>query len=72
LDSKLNNDVVNLLAGEIDQTVFRSGKSIREIINIITTSHPEIAFLDRDWSQLNEITRTAILERVKRTLESIR
>jgi hypothetical protein len=71
LDAKLNNDVLNVIAGEIEQTVFRSGKSIREIINIITTSHPEIS-LDQDWTQLNEKIRAAILERVKRTLESIR
>jgi hypothetical protein len=72
MDAKLNKDVINLLAPEIEQTVFRSRKSIREIINTIAASHPEIAFSEQDWNQLNAKTRAAIIERVQKTLEAVR
>ncbi len=68
----MNTEVINLLASAIDEAIIRSGKSIREIVNIITTSHPEIAYSGEEWGHLNEQTKAAIAERVRRTLEAIR
>lgn len=60
------------LESDIDQAVTRSHKSFHEIVIFITNSHPEITLPEEEWSQLDEKTQSAILERVKRTLEAIR
>jgi hypothetical protein len=71
MDAKLNKNIILLLADELGDTFIRAGKSIREIINTIATSHPEITFSEEEWNQLNEETRAAIIKRVRKTLASV-
>jgi hypothetical protein len=59
------------LVGDFEKVITKSGKSFKEISQIVSSSHPEILFTLQDWEQINEETQNMIIGRIKKTLKSI-
>jgi len=63
--------IMHLLFDNIDNAIARTGKSPQQIINNLTTLHPEITLSQQEWNELHQETKNDIISRIRRTLESM-
>lgn len=68
---KLNKAIMFQLVAELFEAVSRSGKSRDKILREIANSHPEITYTSEEWEPIPDAAKEKIIDRVRRTLNSI-
>jgi hypothetical protein len=71
LKVKINKSVILSVNEELERAVFRSRKSVQEILRTIAVSHPEVTFNQEEWDEISPEIQEKIIMRVKRTLLEI-
>ncbi|MBP2653564.1 MAG: hypothetical protein H6Q73_1133 [Firmicutes bacterium] len=66
----LNSKIMGLVIDELEKAVTRTGKSIHDITNTLSSMHPEILFSPEDWDRLLQKTKDGIINKIRKTLES--
>jgi hypothetical protein len=60
------------LLEELRKETFLSGRSLNEVLKIVAFQNPEINFTPEEWKGLDGETKSSIINRIGRTLNSLR
>jgi len=71
LPLNLNSTIMKQVVDVLEKAITRTRKSPHEIINTLSNLHPELLFTPEDWEQLSQETKDGIINRVRKTLESL-
>lgn len=72
MSAKFNEGLLFPLVDELSKATFLSGKSLNEVLKIVALQNPEINFTPDEWRELDNTTQDSILNRIRRTLASMK
>ena len=67
----IHHQLINSIFIDIDNAIARTKKSPGEIITNLMRLHPEISIFLDDWTALRPEVQTAIITRIKKTLDKM-